>query len=229
MSVKDGRIVLPDGMSHRVLILPDNQPMAQEALRKVADLIEAGAIVIGPAPTGLAGSPLQPDDEEKFEALVKWSWGGNRSSEAAVQRRIGAGYLVSGQSTRQVLVDAGVPPDFEHSGLTDNGSIYWIHRKTEDATSTSSPVIGSPQKSWSAYPCRRQAAGTVGPRHRHIARCRVVSSGRQPHDSPRGIRSLRLDVCCFPQTHRRTCDQKGEDKLPTGGWISTGASRRMGG
>lgn len=133
MSVKDGRIVLPDGMSHRVLILPDNQPMAQEALRKVADLIEAGAIVIGPAPTGLAGSPLQPDDEEKFEALVKWSWGGNRSSEAAVQRRIGAGYLVSGQSTRQVLVDAGVPPDFEHSGLTDNGSIYWIHRKTEDA------------------------------------------------------------------------------------------------
>jgi hypothetical protein len=49
-----------------------------------------------------------------------------------MKRRIGAGYLISGQSAKQTLLDAGVPPDFEYTGLNDDGTIYWIHRKTED-------------------------------------------------------------------------------------------------
>ena len=44
-----------------------------------------------------------------------------------------SGYLVSGQSARQTLLDAGVPPDFEHSGISDDGAIYWIHRRMDDA------------------------------------------------------------------------------------------------
>ncbi len=40
LSVKDGRLVLPDGMSYRVLILPDPQPISLAALEKVASLIE---------------------------------------------------------------------------------------------------------------------------------------------------------------------------------------------
>ena len=51
LSVKDGRIVLPDGMSYRVLVLPDNLPMQLPALEKVASLINAGATVVGPRPT----------------------------------------------------------------------------------------------------------------------------------------------------------------------------------
>jgi hypothetical protein len=133
MSVKNGRIVLPDGMSYRVLILPDNQPMAFDALQKVRDLIEAGATVVGPPPTGLAGLPLRPDEEGRFEAQVAHLWGTDRSNAGPVKRRIGAGYLVSGQSARQTLLDAGVPPDFEHTGLSDDGTIYWIHRRLDDA------------------------------------------------------------------------------------------------
>ncbi len=32
MTVKDGRIVLPDGMSYRVLVLPDSQTMTPQLL-----------------------------------------------------------------------------------------------------------------------------------------------------------------------------------------------------
>ncbi len=133
MSVKDGRIVLPDGMSYRVLILQENQTMALNALQKLAELIETGATVVGPPPTGLAGLPLQPDEEKTFDALATRLWGNDRGSEVPLKRNIGSGYLVSGQSARQTLIDAVVPPDFEYTGRSDDGAIYWIHRKMEDA------------------------------------------------------------------------------------------------
>ncbi len=132
MSVNDGRIVLTDGMSYRVLILPDNQPMALDALQRVSHLIEAGATVIGPPPTSLAGMPLQPDEEQEFNALVTRLWGSHRDNPIASKRHIGAGYLVSGQSARQTLQDAGIPPDFEQTGMSPAGEIHWIHRKMDE-------------------------------------------------------------------------------------------------
>jgi hypothetical protein len=133
MSVKNGRIVLPDGMSYRVLVLPDNQPMTLGALLKVADLIKAGATVVGPRPAGLAGLPIHPDEEKRFDALVEQLWGSDRGSAAAIKRPIGAGWLVPGQTARQTLLDSGELPDFEHNGLSEDGAIYWIHRKMEAA------------------------------------------------------------------------------------------------
>jgi len=132
MGVKDGRIVLPDGMSYRVFILPNNQPMALDALQKVARLIEAGATVVGPPPTGLAGIPLQPDEEQKFNALVAQLWGSDRNRSAVMRRQMGAGYLIPGQSARQTLQDIGIPPDFEYTGLSPAGVIHWIHRRMDD-------------------------------------------------------------------------------------------------
>ena len=49
----NGRIVLPDGMSYRLLILPPNQaPMTPLFLRKLRDLVCAGAAISGPPPLG---------------------------------------------------------------------------------------------------------------------------------------------------------------------------------
>lgn len=131
MSVKGGRIVLPDGMSYRVLILQDNEPMALSALQKLAALIEMGATVVGPPPTGLAGLPLRPDEEQQFNALVARLWGTKSQNESVVKRQIGLGYLVTGQSARQTLQDAGAPPDFEYTGLSAAGEMHWIHRRMD--------------------------------------------------------------------------------------------------
>lgn len=133
MSAKDGRIVLPDGMSYRVLILPDNQPMTLRALEKIAGLIEAGATVVGPPPIGLAGLPLEPEEEQKLQALVTRLWGASNPGAGGSTRRIGAGYLVAGKSAREALLDVGVLPDFEYDGVSTSGEIHWIHRRTENA------------------------------------------------------------------------------------------------
>ncbi len=132
LSVQDGRLVLPDGMSYRVLVLPDQQPITLAALEKVASLLEAGATVVGPPPTGLAGMPLNTA-QAKFDALVARLWGSASQSAGVAKRRLGAGCLVSGVSARQILQEAGVPPDFEQRGLSDAGTIDWIHRQAGDA------------------------------------------------------------------------------------------------
>ena len=41
MSVRDGRVVLPDGMSYRLLVLPDSQTMTPALLGKIAELVQA--------------------------------------------------------------------------------------------------------------------------------------------------------------------------------------------
>ena len=51
MSVKDGRLVLPDGMSYRVLVLRDLGVLSPAVLRKLKELVAAGATVVGARPT----------------------------------------------------------------------------------------------------------------------------------------------------------------------------------
>jgi hypothetical protein len=133
LSVKDGRIVLPDGMSYRVLVLPDSLPMQLPVLEKVASLIHAGATVVGPRPTKLLGKPRQPGDDKKFDALVKRLWA-DATGQNAVENRLGSGRLVWGKTARQVLNELGVAPAFEYQGLSDAGTIDWIHRTMSDGT-----------------------------------------------------------------------------------------------
>ncbi|MGH8024418.1 MAG: glycosyl hydrolase [Limisphaerales bacterium] len=159
MGVRNGRIVLADGMTYRVLVLPDNEPMPLEDLKKIADLVEAGATVVGPPPTGMAGMILNPQEQQQFNALVSRLWGVsttlnsqpeslNRNGPSAAQAAgkqiplslkkrtgmrasLGVGHVFQGQSARQVLRRMGVPPDFEVTGVSPEGTIDWIHRATD--------------------------------------------------------------------------------------------------
>ena len=129
-SVRDGRIVLPDGMSYRALVLPDGQPMRLDALEKVAALVEQGATVVGPKPTAMAGAPTDGRAAGSFDALVGQLWTDAPQGE---HRARGGGRLVWGRAARDVLIENGVAPDFEFGGLSDAGEVDWIHRTVGDA------------------------------------------------------------------------------------------------
>ncbi|GAB6164995.1 hypothetical protein JCM19992_09950 [Thermostilla marina] len=114
-SVREGRIVLPDGMSYRVLVLPPRDRISLAALRKVAELVRDGAVVVGPRP--VAGEGLQDDDEEiRSIAAELWDTGRVRTVSA-----------------REVLASLGVPPDFMYTGASEEADIDYIHRRTPDA------------------------------------------------------------------------------------------------
>lgn len=126
-SAGGGRIELSDGMTYRVLALPNGQPMPLRDLEKIANLVEAGATIVGPPPTGLPGMDFNSSDKQQFDDLVSHLWGGMDGSRVT-QKQLGAGQLFWGPTVRQVLQANGVAPDFEETGLSDGGFIDWIHR-----------------------------------------------------------------------------------------------------
>jgi hypothetical protein len=129
--VKDGRIVLTTGMTYRLLILPAAVPMSLAGLQKIASLVEAGATVVGPRPTGLAGLSPNPEVETQFNNLVTKLWG--TASTDTAGGNAGLGHIYENQTAHEVLADEGVPRDFDYEGLSAHGEIDWIHRSTADA------------------------------------------------------------------------------------------------
>ena len=85
-SVKDGRIAFPDGMSYRVLVLPERETMTPALLTKVRGLVAAGATVIGPRPRkspSLAGYPGCDAEVERLAAEVWGDCDGTKITECA--------------------------------------------------------------------------------------------------------------------------------------------------
>jgi hypothetical protein len=126
--VKDGRLVLPDGMSYRLLVLPDASPMAPEALAKIAELVKAGATVVGSQPSGMAGQAATAEEKKKFDARAAQLWG-----DGAQGNKAGGGQVIAGITPGAVLASMNIPPDLQFEGLSDGGQLDWIHRRA-DAT-----------------------------------------------------------------------------------------------
>jgi hypothetical protein len=101
-SVRDGRIVLPDGMNYRVLVLPDRDVISLPVLKKIRELVAAGATVLGPKPArGETLADFAGTDSE-VRKIAGELWGG----------KTGKGRVITGKTAREVLQSDGVPPDF---------------------------------------------------------------------------------------------------------------------
>lgn len=119
-AVRDGRIVLPDGMSYRALVLDlEEEEAPPEALRKAIALAEAGAIVIVGArrPSRAPGLKDFPSCDEDVRRLAQQIWGDGAPSD----RPMGKGRIAVGHDIESVLKNDG--PDFE-------GPFNFIHRES---------------------------------------------------------------------------------------------------
>ncbi len=114
MSARGGRILLPDGMSYRVLVLPDRRVVSLPVLRKVKELVAAGATVIGPKPESAASLCDYPKCDEEVAELANELWGAGDGSSAGVHR-LGSGRVMAGRTAREILLADGVRPDFEYA------------------------------------------------------------------------------------------------------------------
>jgi len=96
MKVKDGRLVLPDGMSYRWLVLPQTQTMTPALLRKIKDLVVAGATVVGAPPQKSPGLSGYPRCDEEVKALVAELWGAGQPPAQVTARPLGKGRIFWG-------------------------------------------------------------------------------------------------------------------------------------
>lgn len=138
LSVRDGRIVLPDGMSYRLLALPVRQTMSPEVLEKIAELVRAGATVVGPKPLRAPGLKNYPQCDEQVGRLAGELWG-EVDGQKVKQRKLGQGRIIWGKTLAEILAADNVTPDVEvktegggrkaEAGKGNVPAIDWIHRR----------------------------------------------------------------------------------------------------
>jgi len=146
MTVKDGSVSLPDGMSYSLLLLPGTNTMSPQLLRKIKELVEAGATVVGPPPTkspSLSDYPLC-DAEVKKVANEVW---GDCDGKNRREHRLGKGRILWGEPLNQILAQQGLAPDFEQLSSISGNPLRSVHRRIERsdfyfvANSNLQPVI----------------------------------------------------------------------------------------
>ena len=127
LAVKDGRIILPDGMSYRMLVLPESTTLPVVVVRKLKELIAAGMTVVGPKPDRAPGLLDYPQCDQKVQSLAAEVWG-ECDGKAVKEHMVGEGRVVWGLTPREILERAGVKPDFSYAGGLPDAFVDWIHR-----------------------------------------------------------------------------------------------------
>jgi hypothetical protein len=100
MSVKDGRLVLPDGMNYRMLVLPQVEVMSPQLLGKIKELVTAGATVVGAPPVKAPGLVGFPQSDAAVQQLAAELWGGGEAPAEPTERKIGQGKIIWGGEFR---------------------------------------------------------------------------------------------------------------------------------
>jgi alpha-L-rhamnosidase/F5/8 type C domain len=131
MSVKNGRLVLPDGMSYRVLSLPDTQIMTPQLLAKIEGLVKAGATVIGPRPIKSPSLSGFPDSDAEVQKIAGELWR-DCDGKAVKEHAFGKGKVIWGKTPQEVLASSGLPMDFEGRPTTYTNSLRFIHKALGD-------------------------------------------------------------------------------------------------
>ena len=114
MTVRNGKIVLPSGMSYRYLLLPNTDRLTLSTAQKIKELVESGAQVI--AQRRVVGTPDlagYPEADQKVKDIASQLWD--------------QGQIIKESNWNKIFQDDKIQPDFEGKGLN------YIHRKTDEA------------------------------------------------------------------------------------------------
>ena len=175
ITVRQGRLVLPDGKDYRYLVLPTHGWITRNSLAKVVELAKAGATVVSAV---LPQSPSQADaltGQGQWQDLARELWGDAPASQG--ERRVGAGRVIWGTGFAELLAKDALVPDFacdENAAMPLNV----IHRQTPEADVYFVANAGS-QAGW--VNCRFRMKGKVPelwhPDSGAIERCAVYEQG----------------------------------------------------
>jgi hypothetical protein len=132
MKAQNGRIVLPDGLSYRVLVLPEDRRMGLDVLRKVRDMVKQGVAVVGPKPEGNPGLTRHPHSDAELRQIADEVWG-DLNGATLTERSYGKSHVFWGLPIEKVLEKLRIPPDCDVTSRSGDASIPFIHRRVGDA------------------------------------------------------------------------------------------------
>jgi len=124
LTVKDGALTTPSGMNYKALYFGKGAgKVTLPVLKKVLDLVQQGAVLIGPIPDG---SPSLSDDSDEVKRIIDILWPG----EAVAS--VGKGKVFNSKGTASALKEIGLEPDFSYVSSSDGSNVMFIHRKLEN-------------------------------------------------------------------------------------------------
>jgi hypothetical protein len=127
-TVSNGRLVLPSGMSYRVLILPPSQrTMTPVLLRKLAQLVDDGLTLIGPPPQASPSLEDYPQCDDEVKQLAARMWG-KSNGRRMTEHQYGLGKVVWNRPLARVFTELDLKPDFEYPAGSD-AQLAFIHRR----------------------------------------------------------------------------------------------------
>jgi hypothetical protein len=153
--VEDGDLVLPSGMRYRLLVLPtynaNGQPvmrlngtpnytytsepmpeirtMTPALLRKVRDLVHAGATILGNRPLQSPSLSDYPHCDTELQQIADDLWGNNNGIAGSGERHVGNGRVLWGKTPEEIFAAMHWPPDFTS---TAGSKLNYTHRRTQD-------------------------------------------------------------------------------------------------
>jgi hypothetical protein len=124
LKVEGTDLITPGGARYRLLYLGGSSyRMTVGMLRRLAALVEAGAVVVGQAPRV---SPSLQDDPAEFAALVTRLWGDGGGAT------LGKGRVVASDDVEAVLASLGAKPDFSYAKSAPDSQVLFVHRQLAD-------------------------------------------------------------------------------------------------
>ncbi|SFP91742.1 F5/8 type C domain-containing protein [Parafilimonas terrae] len=118
LSVKNGILVTPSGMRYRVLVLDSNAArMSLPVLKKINELVKAGATVTGIKPVTTLGLS---DDRNEFNKLVSETWSSSNTK------------VTEGKPVGDVLNTMNIAPDFTYTKPQADMKLLYVHRTLPD-------------------------------------------------------------------------------------------------
>lgn len=123
LKVEDGKIVTPEGLSYRMMWIPDTKRMLPETLEALQSLIEQGAVVVADAPESIATLRDAESAQKRFAAAVDAIWGNVKAGEFV---SVGKGKVLTGVGIDEAIKMLEIPADVV-------GDVRWLHRKAKGA------------------------------------------------------------------------------------------------
>ncbi|MBQ9432287.1 MAG: hypothetical protein IJU44_12135 [Kiritimatiellae bacterium] len=130
VKVVDGMWRTPDGISYRVLWIPECRLMLPDTLEKILDgLKRGGTVAVAAMPFGMATLSGGNRAKRRFLNLVETLWG-KADPESVGTRKVGKGRLFVGWNLEKVLAANGIAPDVSQTG---RNRVVWNHRSDKDS------------------------------------------------------------------------------------------------
>ena len=128
LTVKDGRFVLPDGMSYKVMVLPPFKTMRPELLTKLEQLVSKGGTILGQKPEKSPSLENFPICDTQVKDLANKMWNENYV-DGKMKATYGKGKIWDGYELSEVFADLNLTKDLE---VDANAPILLTHRKTSE-------------------------------------------------------------------------------------------------